>query len=381
MSDTPFYNYGRQTIEDDDVAAVAEALRHDYLTTGPGVDAFEAAVAEWTGVAEAVAVNSGTAALHVAYAAAGVGPGTEIITSPITFVATTNVALHLGAKVVFADVDPETGILDPDAVATLVNERTKAIVPVDLAGVPAPYGAFDALRRDGLHVLGDSSHSIGATLDGVQVGKLCEAATISLHPVKTITAGEGGLVLTDDAEWAHAMRRFRHHGIDRVADHPLADEGPWAYSMTELGQNYRLTDFQCALGISQLKKLDRFLARRREIAAHYDAAFADLESFATPKVPAGADPAWHLYPLRVADPQRRRAFFDKLRELRIGAQIHYIPVYWQPYYQGLGFERGLCPHAEDYYSRIVSIPMYPSLSDDDLAEIVRRIRAAADAVL
>lgn len=377
-----FLPYGRQTIEQDDIDAVAEALRSDFLTTGPRVEAFERAAAEISGAREAVAVNSGTAALHVAYAAAGVGPGTEVVTTPLTFASTANVALHLGATVRFVDVDPETALMDPASLEGALNERTRAVVPIDYAGAPADYDAIrEVIGERPIDVIGDSSHSIGATYKGRRVGTLCPACTISLHPVKSITTGEGGLVLTDNAEWAAAMRRFRHHGVERGDRHALASEGPWAYSMTELGLNYRITDFQCALGLTQLAKLDRFLARRREIAAAYDRELAGVPGIRTPVVADTTVSGWHLYVVRVDDHTRRRAFFEKLRELGIGAQVHYLPVYWHPYYEALGFTRGLCPKAEGFYRSAVSLPIFPTMTDEDVTSAVERVRDAARGVV
>ena len=373
--------YGRQTIDSDDVAAVTEALTTDFLTTGPGVEQFERALLEVAEAQYAVAVSSGTAALHAAYAAAGVGSDDELVTSPLTFASTANVAVQLRAKVVFADVEPATGLLDPQATASAVSRRTRAVVPIDYAGVPADHAAFQPLRERGIAVISDSSHSIGARRSGRPIGKWADAATVSFHAVKAITTGEGGVVFTDRKDWADAMRRFRHHGIERFGSHALADEGPWAYSMVELGLNYRITDFQCALGGSQLKKLERFLGVRRAIAKQYSSLLADVEGIMLPPEVAEVESAWHLYVVRVRDASRRRPFFEKLRGLGVGVQVHYLPVYWHPFYQELGYKRGLCPNAEDYYRRAVSLPIFPTMTPDTTEWVVEQVRLAARDVL
>jgi perosamine synthetase len=376
-----FIPYGRQSIDDSDRAAVLEALSSDFLTTGPAVERFEVAVAELTGATEVVAVSNGTAALHALYAAADVGPGRNIVTSPLTFASTANAALLLEAEVRFADIDPETGLIDPASVAEQLQERTAAIVAVDYAGAPADYEALRAVAPSGVKVLGDAAHSLGALRGGKQVGTLCEGATVSLHPVKTITSGEGGLVLTDNVDWAKRMREFRHHGITRDGNHALADEGPWACSMTRLGLNYRLTDFQCALGLSQLRRLGSFLARRREIASFYQREMSTLSALRLPVVPPGCESAWHLFVVRVRDLKKRRRFFERLRELGLGVQVHYPPVYWHPYYAAKGYERGLCPNAEAFYQAAISLPIFPAMTEEDCHQVVKRVSRATAEIL
>lgn len=370
--------YGRQSIDEEDVAAVSDVLRSDFLTTGPAIPAFERAIATASGAPYAVAVNSGTAALHAMYFAAGIGPGDEIITSPLTFAATANAALYLGASVRFSDVDASTGNLDPALVEHQIRDRTKAIVAIDYAGQPADYDALGAIaERHGLVLLADAAHSLGATDRGRPVGALADASAFSFHPVKPITTGEGGAVVTADAELASRARRFRTHGITREPDDMERDDGPWFYEQHDLGFNYRLTDLQAALGTSQLRHLDRFVNRRREIAAAYDSQLADLAGLELPTVRHGADPGWHLYVVMVRDEMKRRRFFERLHELGLGVQVHYIPVYAHPYYRRLGFEPGTCPIAEDRYARSISLPIFPRLSDDELADVIERVRTAA----
>lgn len=369
--------YGRQSIDDSDVEAAVAALRSDWLTTGPEVSRFEQAVAARAGTSQAVAVTSGTAALHVAYAAAGIGPGDEVVTTPLTFVATASAAALHGGRVVFADVDPATGNLDPAAAAAAVTSRTRVVTGVDYAGVPVDAPAFRELaRREGLLFVEDAAHSIGSTLDGAPVGSLADLTTFSFFPTKNLTTAEGGAVVTSDASLAARARAFMNHGLVRdrgLQRHP--DEGPWHQEVHTFGLNYRLPDVLAAVGTSQLARLDRFVARRAEIRAAYDEAFAGLEGVQTPACPAGASPAWHLYPVRV-EASRRRAIFEALRADGIGVQVNYIPAYWHPVFEDMGYVRGTCPVAEDYYRREISLPMFPGLSDGDVARVVEAVRAA-----
>ncbi|MEK7414053.1 MAG: UDP-4-amino-4,6-dideoxy-N-acetyl-beta-L-altrosamine transaminase [Planctomycetota bacterium] len=377
----PFLAYGRQWIGDDDAAAVAAALHSDHLTTGPRVAAFERDLASVCGTKHAIAVNSGTAALHAAYSAAGLRPGDELVTSPLTFAATANAALYLGATVRFADVCADTGNLDPAAAAAAISAKTKLVTAVDYAGHPADYLALERVVGKRCAIIADAAHAIGATLNGKPVGTLAALTCLSFHPVKTITTGEGGAVVTNDAVMAASAARFRTHGIERDPAVMPAAEGPWWYEQRELGFNYRITDVQCALGSSQLAKLTRFVDRRRQIAARYTAAFSACAALEVPTIRAGAQPAWHLYPLRVRDATRRRAFFERLRALNLGVQVHYIPVYWHPYYQALGYRRGMCPVAENYYARQVSLPMYPKLTDPEIDSVIERVLLAAKDLL
>ena len=317
------------------------------------------------------------------YFAADLGKGDEIITSPMTFAATSNAALYLGASVTFVDVQPDTGNLDPSKLEAAITDKTKLIVPIDFTGHPADYDEINAVaEKHGVTVLADAAHSLGASYKGRSVGTLAAATELSFHPVKPVTTAEGGAVVTSDPELDKRAKTFRTHGIIRDTDKMLANEGPWYYEMHNLGFNYRITDLQCALGLSQLRKLDTFIARRREIAAHYDEALADVPELILPTERDYVRSGWHLYIVRVAgNPERRRPLFERLRELSLGVQVHYIPVHYHPYYQQLGFGRGQFPVAEDYYARAVSLPIYPRMSDDDVASAVERVKRAVEDIL
>lgn len=368
-----FLPYGRQWIDDEDVQAVVDALTSDYLTTGPRVEQFERALAEYAGCKHAIAVNSGTSALHVAYFAAGLSAGDEIVTSPITFAATANAALYLGATVRFVDVDPATGLMDPALLAGAISPKTKLIVPIDFAGHPADYDRINPLARlHNLKVVADAAHSLGATYHGRTVGTLADLTEISMHPVKPITTAEGGAILTNDPVCAQRAADFRTHGITRDPDRLTRDEGPWYYEQQDLGFNYRLTDLQSALGVAQMGKIDRFLQRRAQIAARYSEALKQTP-LGLPSVASEVQSGWHLYIVRVPEASRRRAFFERLRALGLGVQVHYIPVYWHPYYQNLGYHKGLCPNAEDFYSRCVSLPLYPKMTDSEVDSSIDRV--------
>lgn len=364
--------YGRQWVDEDDVAAVVEVLRGDYLTTGPAVPAFEAALSGATTAPHAVALNSGTSALHAMYFAAGLGPGDEILTSPLTFAATANAALYLGATVRFVDVEPDTGNLDPDRVEEAIGERTRLIVPIDYAGLPADYDRLAPIAaRHGLRIVADAAHSLGASYRGRPVGTLADATEVSFHPVKPVTTAEGGAVLTADAGLAARARLFRSHGITREAGAlERSEEGAWWYEQHELGFNYRLTDLQAALGASQLRKLGRFVERRRAIAARYDKALAGLAGLTLPARRDGVESGWHLYVVRVEDEGVRRRVFDRLRAEGIWVQVHYLPVPWHPYYRRLGYPADAWPVAADFYRRAISLPIFPRMGDEDVDRVV-----------
>lgn len=384
MTSAPVLPYGSQWLDEDDVRAVVEVLRGDWLTTGPAVERFEQSLVRASGARFAVAVSSGTAALHAMYAALGVGRGDEVVTSPLTFCATANAALYLGANVRYADVEPETGNLDPESLARAVTPRTKLVVAIDFTGHPADYASLhEVALRHGFGLAADAAHSLGARYHGRGVGTLADATSVSLHPVKPVTTGEGGAVLTDDPEVARRAARFRTHGIERDPSRlERPDEGPWYHEQQELGFNYRLTDVQSALGASQMAKLDRFLERRRAIARRYLEAFADLPELRLPVVRPGVEPGWHLFVVRVAgDPDLRRPFFERLRELGLGVQVHYLPVYLHPYHRRLGHPEGLCPNAEDWYRRAVTIPLFPRMTDEDVERVVATVRRGVAEVL
>jgi perosamine synthetase len=365
--------YARQCIDEADIAAVVDVLRSDWLTTGPVVAAFEKAVAEYLGAREAVAVNSGTAALHSAAFAAGIRTGDEVIVPAITFAATANCVLYLGARPVFVDVLPNTLNLDPTEVARKITPRTKAIIPVDYAGQPCDHLAIRALaERYGLTVIEDAAHALGASYQRRKVGTLHELTALSFHPVKHITTGEGGMVVTQDAELAAQMRAFRSHGVTRDFKQ-RAEASSWVYEMVALGYNYRLPDLNCALGLSQLGKLNGWLARRREIAAHYAAAFATVPEIEPLEVLPDRESAWHLYVIRLnLELLRvgRAEVFKALRAENIGVNVHYVPVPWHPHYQTLGYAKGQWPVAESAYERLISLPIFPKMSDRDVDDVV-----------
>lgn len=374
--------YGRQWIDDDDISAVVDVLRSDWLTTGPKVSEFEEAFAEYVGAKHAIAVSSGTAALHAAAFACGLSKGDEVITTPLTFAASANCVLYQQATPVFADVRPDTLNLDPERVREKITSRTKAIIPVDYTGQPADMDAMNALAREhGLIVIEDASHAPGAQYKGRRVGTLADMTVFSLHPVKHLTTGEGGVVTTDDASVAQRLRLFRNHGLSSDAKE-RQEKGVWFYEMVELGYNYRLTDIQCALGLSQLAKVDRWLERRREIASQYSEAFGATPELKLPAVRPDCEPAWHLFvvllnleELRVG----RTEVFQALRAENIGVNVHYVPVPWHPYYRNLGYERGNWPVAEDAYQRLLSLPMFPTIDDKDIDDVIEALKKVVDA--
>jgi UDP-4-amino-4,6-dideoxy-N-acetyl-beta-L-altrosamine transaminase len=366
--------YGRQSISAQDIEAVTAVLKGDWLTTGPAVTAFETAVSELTGGHRAVSCTSGTAALHIAYAALGVGPGDEVVTTPMTFVATASCAAMLGATVVFADVDEDTALLDPDAVSSVVSERTKVIAAVDYAGQAADYAALQPLAdRVGARTLADAAHSIGGTADGRPVGDLADVTTMSFFPTKNLTTGEGGAVVCKDPAIGQRAHEFHFIGLVRDPDRfEITDEGPWHQEVHEYGVNYRLTDIGAALGLSQLQRLAGFKQRRAEITARYNEALRGVDGLRTPVQRAGVDPAWHLYPVRVLGGRRREAF-EGMRAAGIGVQVNYIPVYWHPVFARQGYRRGLCPNAERFYAEELSLPLFPDLTDADADRVIETL--------
>lgn len=369
MSQLP---YGRHEVTDDDVAAVTEALRSDWLTTGPMVDRFERALEQLVGAEHVIAVSSGTAALHAAYAAAGVGAGDEVIVPPLTFVATANAALYCGARPVFADIDAATLMLDPRAAAAAIGPRTRAIVAVDFAGAPAPLADLRALAgHHGLALIEDAAHALGASRAGVPVGTGADLTTFSFHPVKLLTTAEGGAISTGSAERAQTMRTFRNHGIGTLV-RDREREGTWQYDMTDLGYNYRLPDVGAALGLSQLGRYAAALARRRALARRYLGAIGAIEGVTIP----AADPdehAWHFFPVLIRPDVLSATRDEILRALRaegIGANVHYRPVHLQGLYRKrFGFVGGEFPIAEDAAAREITLPLFPGMSDADQDDV------------
>ena len=369
--------YGRQSIDEGDIQAVVDVLRSDWLTTGPKVGEFEEAFAARVSAERAVSFTSGTAALHAAAFAAGLKAGDEAITTPLTFAATANCVLYQQATPVFADTCPDTLNIDPEQLDRKITAKTRAVLPVDYAGHPAELASIlEIARQHGLIVIEDACHALGAEYDGKRVGSIADMTVFSFHPVKHITTGEGGMVATDNAQFAETLRRFRNHGISSDA-RQRQTAGQWHYEMVLLGLNYRLPDFACALGLSQLTKLDANLTRRRAIAARYAAAFGELPGVIPPAVRSNANPAWHLYPIRLdldkltAD---RRQFFRALRAENIGVNVHYIPVHMHPYYrQTFGYKGGEYPIAERAYEQLISLPMFHGMSDDDIQDVITAV--------
>lgn len=369
--------YGRQSIDEDDVQAVVDTLRSDWLTTGPKVPEFEEAFAAWVGARYAVSFSSGTAALHGAAFAAGIGPGDEAITTPLTFAATANCVLYQNGTPVFADVAPHTLNLDPERVAAAISARTKALLPVDYAGHPADLDAMlEIAERHGLVVIEDACHALGAEYKARRVGSIAHMTVFSFHPVKHLTTGEGGMVTTDNAAYADALRKFRNHGISSGA-RDRQQAGQWHYDMVLLGYNYRLTDVACALGLSQLRKLEANLKRRREIAARYTAVFREMAGVCAPAVHEVALPAWHLYPIRLELDRLsagRAEIFRALRAENIGVNVHYIPVHLHPYYrERFGYRGGEFPIAENAYESLISLPMFHGMCDVDAGDVIRAV--------
>ncbi len=369
--------YGRQSISEDDIAAVVEVLRGDWLTTGPAVAAFEEAVGNLAGGHRAVSTTSGTAALHVAYAAAGIGPGDEVVTTPMTFIATASTASILGAKVVFADVEEDTGLIDPAEVDALVGDWTRVIAAVDYAGHPADYDALQRIAdRVGALTLGDAAHSVGGTYNGRPVGDLADMTAFSFFPTKNLTTGEGGAAVFKDPALGQKAHEFHFIGLVRDPDRfQITGEGPWHQEVQEFGLNYRLTDVGCALGLSQLKRLPAFKRRRAEITARYNEAFGALDGVRTPVQRDNVDPVWHLYPIRILD-GRREGVFNRLRADGIGVQVNYIPAYWHPVYANAGYRRGMCPKAEAFYAEELSLPLFPDLTDIQVDKVIDAVAKA-----
>jgi len=370
--------YGHQWIDEADIEAVIQVLRSAWITTGPKVTEFEEAFAKFVGAKYAVAVSSGTAALHAAMYAIGIKPGDEVIVPAMTFAATANCVVFLGGSPVFVDVDPETLLIDPDQVEAKITPRTKAVIAVDYTGQPCDYDALrEVADRHGLTLVADACHALGATYKGRLVGSLADLNVFSFHPVKHITTGEGGMITTDNPDFAERMRIFRNHGI--TTDYRQREkQGSWFYEMVDLGYNYRITDIQCALGLSQLNKLPGWVKRRQEIAQKYDAAFAEFPAIQPLKVRADVSHAYHLYVVRLDLSQLRATraeIFTALRAEGIGVNVHYIPVHLHPFYrERFGTGPGLCPVAEAAYEEIITLPLFPRMGDNDVEDVITAVR-------
>lgn len=365
--------YSKQVIDKADISAVVKALKSPFLTQGPAIKEFEDAVCKWTGAKYCVAFNSGTGALHGAYEAAGVGPGDEVIMSPLTFAATGNMVLALGARPVFADINPETGNLDPAEAEKKITSKTKAIVAIDYAGLPVDIDAFRVLAaKHNIVFIEDSAQGFGGAYKGKQVGWQADMTMFSFHPVKSITTGEGGVITTNNKQYFERMRSFRSHGLVREKTklrHPEFAE--WHQEVQLLGFNYRITDIQAALGTSQLKKLRKFISARSQLADRYDALLSGLPLTLPARVKK-SESAWHLYVIRVPQ-EKRDSIFRELRSRGLWVQVHYLPVYWHPLYADLGYERGQCPNAEKFCMSCISIPLFPTLSKKEQQFVVNTL--------
>ncbi|MBN1930569.1 MAG: UDP-4-amino-4,6-dideoxy-N-acetyl-beta-L-altrosamine transaminase [Desulfobacterales bacterium] len=370
--------YGRQCIDESDISAVVDVMRSDWLTTGPKVLEFEKAISDYVGAKEAIAVSSGTAALQSAMYAAGIGPGDEVILPPMTFVATANSVIFQGGTPVFVDVDPDTLLIDPVEVEKKITPSTKAIIAMDYAGQACEYDKLQTIaRKHGLILIADACHSLGATYKGAKTGSLADLTVFSFHPVKHITTGEGGMIVTDNANFAEKMRIFRNHGI--TSDYQQRQKkGTWYYEMVDLGYNYRLTDIQCALGLSQLRKLPGWIDRRREIAFNYDKAFSNISVVKPLTVSPNVNHSYHLYVIQLQMDElvaSRAAIYSDLRRENIGVNVHYIPVHLHPFYKNrFGYQKGDYPVAEAAYERILSLPLFQSMTDNDINIVIKSIK-------
>ncbi|MGG3804441.1 UDP-4-amino-4,6-dideoxy-N-acetyl-beta-L-altrosamine transaminase [Metabacillus fastidiosus] len=369
-----FLPYGKQWIDEEDIEAVVSVLKSEYLTTGPAINEFERKVAEYVGAEYAVAFTNGTAALHGACYAAGIGKEDEVITTPMTFAASANCVLYQGGVPIFVDINESTYNIDVNQIETKISKKTKAIIPVDFTGQPAELKEIlDIAKKYNLIVIEDAAHALGATYKDKRIGSISDMTMFSFHPVKHITSGEGGMIVTDNKEYYEKLLQFRSHGITRDINKLTENHGPWYYEMQFLGYNYRMTDIQAALGSSQLNKLDLFITRRREIAAQYNAAFQGISQIITPFQNSDRESSWHLYIIRLNLKELtvgRKEVFEALQNQNIGVNVHYIPVHLQPYYQQLGYIRGFLPNAERLYEEIISLPLFPSMTEQDVKDVV-----------
>ncbi|QNK58382.1 UDP-4-amino-4,6-dideoxy-N-acetyl-beta-L-altrosamine transaminase [Paenibacillus sp. PAMC21692] len=369
--------YGRQWVDDDDIEAVVRVLKSDFLTQGPAIERFERKVARYVGARYAIAFSNGTMALHGACFSAGISTGDEVITSPITFLASSNCVLYMGGTPVFADIKADTWNLDPLEVKKKITPNTKAIIPVDFTGQPVEMERImEIAETHDLVVIHDAAHSLGASYGNQKVGILGHMTMFSFHPVKGITSGEGGIIVTDNETYYRKLQLFRNHGLTKNVALMEDNDGPWYYEMHELGYNCRMTDLQAALGDSQMNKLDLFVERRREIANLYTEAFSDMPGLVTPYQADTANSAWHLYVVRWSTESfrvSRKEIFEALRSENIGVHVHYIPVYRQPYYKRLGYSSENCPEAEAYYREAITLPLFPSMTDQDIRNVISAV--------
>lgn len=373
-----FLPYAHQWIDQQDIQAVVNVLRSDFLTTGPKIRNFEQAIADYVGAKYAVSFANGTGALHGACFAAGISTGDEVICTPMTFAASANCVLYCGGKPVFSDIDSHSYNIDPTKIEEKITAKTKAIIPVDYTGQPVQLDEILAIaHRHGLIVIEDGAHSLGSRYKGRRVGAISDMTMFSFHPVKQITTGEGGIITTNNEVYYEKLLQFRSHGITRDEKYLHKNDGPWYYEMQFLGFNYRMTDIQAALGTSQLNRIETFISRRKQIVAAYNAAFRKISQVRIPEQHPDTESSWHLYILRLNTDQLstgRRVIFEALRAQNIGVNVHYLPVYRHPYYETLGYQKGLCPEAEKHYEQIITLPLFPKMTDQDVADVIETVK-------
>lgn len=372
-----YLSYGKQWIDNDDIKEVINVLKSDFLTTGPKVKEFEDKVAKYVGAKYAVAVSNGTAALHAACYAAGIRSGDEVIVTSLTFAASANCILYCGGTPVFCDINPKTMNIDVNKIEEKITSKTKAIIPVDLCGQSVDMDKImEIAKKHNLIVIEDGAHALGSEYKGQKVGNKADMTEFSFHPVKPITTGEGGMVVTNDEDLYNRLSLFRTHGITKDKNLMMNDEGPWYYEQIDLGYNYRITDIQCALGISQMDKIDKFLKRRRQIVKIYNEAFKDLKEIITPYEEDFSNSGWHIYVIRLKlDTFKvgRKEIFEALQKENIGVNVHYLPVYLHPYYKNLGYKKGLCKEAEKAYESMITLPLFPKMLDEDVKDVITAV--------
>ncbi|MFC0271938.1 UDP-4-amino-4,6-dideoxy-N-acetyl-beta-L-altrosamine transaminase [Metabacillus herbersteinensis] len=370
--------YGKQSIDEEDIQSVISVLKSDYLTTGPKIVEFENAIANYVDAKFSVAFSSGTAALHAACFACDIGKNDEVITTPMTFAASANCILYQGATPVFADIDPQTYNISPLEIQKVISNKTKAIIPVDFTGSPAALNEIlEIARNENLIVIEDAAHAFGASYNDQKIGSISDMTMFSFHPLKHITTGEGGIITTNSRTLYEKLVLFRNHGITRKKEKLIENHDPWYYEMQTLGYNYRISDIQSALGISQLKKIDRFVEIRRHYTEMYNEAFKDIKQLQVPYQDTRGSSSWHLYIIRLNTSQLtvgRKGIFEALKAENIGVNVHYIPIYYHPYYREIGYEKGLCPIAEKLYEEILTLPLFPSMSELDIKDVIHAVK-------
>jgi len=366
--------YGHQWIDKKDIEEVVKVLKSDWITQGPNVEEFEKKIAEYCKVKYAVAVSSGTAALQAAYTVAGIGSGDEVITTSLTFAATANMIVQCGGKPVFADIQGDTLNIDSKEIEKKITNKTKAVAPVDFAGQPCDYGEIKKIAKENkLLIIEDAAHALGAEYKGKKIGSFADMTILSFHPVKAISTGEGGAILTNNKNFYEKLKLFRHHGIVKKPE-----KGGWYYEIESPGYNFRITDFQCALGISQLKKINKFIKKRREIVKKYNEAFRDIKEIIIPTERDYVKSAWHIYPIQLRLEKLkvdRKKIFEELRKKGLGVQVHYLPIHLQPFYRKkFGYKKGDFPIAERYYQRTITLPLFPKMTDKEADRVIKTVK-------